>query len=119
MKILKNYSLLCLKFIIFLLIGSLINSIFYFYLFSKNTVNIISIIYLSLVIFNFSYKMGRKANSKGLIVGLKLGLLFVLNLSLINIILNGFKFNLIQILYYLILISISIIASIIGINKKK
>lgn len=111
--------MLCLKFFIFFMIGSLITSVLYYFLVSQKVVYGISVLYLGLVFFLFCYKAGKKANSKGFLVGLKIGALFVLMLFLMSLIVNGFRFKLFQFAFYLIMIGISVIGATIGINKKK
>ncbi len=119
MKYLKDYGMLCLKFFIFFMIGSLITSVLYYFLVSQKVVYVISMIYLGLVFFLFSYKAGKKANSKGFLAGLKLGGLFVGMLFLMSLVVNGFHFKLFQFAFYFIMVGISVVAATLGINKKK
>ena len=62
--------------------------------------------------------MGKKANKKGYLEGLKLGILFSIIILIINLILAE-GINIKDIIFYLILTISSIFGSMIGINLKK
>lgn len=113
---LKNIAFAFLSIIIFIFLLTLLN---YFNIINFNITKIISIIslYLSLII--TGYLIGTKAKEKGYLVGIKYGSLFMVIILLINLIILKNKFNLISILYYLLIIIFSTIGSILGIQKKK
>lgn len=63
--------------------------------------------------------IGLKSKEKGYIEGLKIGLISIFILMILSIILYKTNINSKNIIYYLILLSSSILGSMIGINKKK
>ena len=119
MKYLKKLAISFLITIISLLtllfIATILN---YFNLFSYKVTHIsITIIPIISLILGGLY-MGKKANKKGYLEGLKLGFLFSIIVLIINIIL-GETINFKDIIFYLILIMSTIFGSMIGINLKK
>ncbi len=61
--------------------------------------------------------IGKNSTQKGLIEGLKFGIAFILIIILLNIILKN-NIQLKQFIYYIVILFISSIGSILGINKK-
>ena len=119
MKYIKKYGKGILSLIIFILIASLIISIFnYTHIFysraSETCIFILMILFFSIT--GFIY--GKKAPSKGYLEGLKVGAIFIFFLILINLLFFQNHFSLERILYYVVLILSSIFSSMIGINKK-
>lgn len=119
MKYLKDYGMTLLKFLGFLIGGSLIISLFYYLLFSTKVVNIVSFVYMTLLFFTFGYKTGTKAENRGFVAGLKIGLLLLLVLIFFNLIFYQTSFKLIRVIYYLVLLFASVVGATIGINRKK
>ena len=64
-----------------------------------------------------SYTLGKASNNKGYIEGLKYGTLWIVILIVINLVTKSVTW--ITILYLVIILSVSIFSSILGINKKK
>lgn len=64
-----------------------------------------------------SYYLGSKVTKQGYLEGVKLGLMVLLSIFLIRIILSK-GLNIYLFIYYLSIIVISVIGSILGINKK-
>lgn len=116
MKSIQKYGILLGKFIAFLLGGSIIISVLYYFLVSSKVVSVLSFIYLILLFFIFGIMEGKKANAKGFLVGLKTGLLFIAILFFIHFFFANFK--LMTLFYYLLLLFASILGSTIGINTK-
>lgn len=112
---LKNLGYTFLILIISTIILTILN---YTNILKTNALNIISIIFLFISIFIGSYLTGKKANKKGYIEGIKFGSIIMVIILLINLIIFKNKFHLISILYYLTIIFISMIGSIVGITKK-
>lgn len=113
-KILKPIIL----FFIILITGTLIITIInYFNILNNKLISIIKFLLPTTSIFISSYNLGKISDKLGYLEGLKLGSIIITTFILLTILLN--KFNLKSILYYLILLLISIIGSMIGINKKK
>lgn len=119
MKYLKKYGVILLKFLGFLVVGSLFISVLYYFLFSTKVVQILSFIYLLLVFFLFGYKGGKKAENKGFLAGLKIGGLFLLVLFVLNLIVTGFRFKTTSFIYYFLLLIVSVLGAMFGINTKK
>ncbi len=119
MKLVKEYGMTFLKFLGFLLGGSLVISILYYFFFSSKVVTILGMIYLIILFLLFGFKAGKRTEAKGFVAGLKMGLFLVVSLFLINLIFyhSGFKF--VRIIYYFILLFSSILGATIGINTKK
>lgn len=78
-----------------------------------------------LLIFNiilfsvYGYKAGKKTNKKGFIEGLITGSIFIVILLLLSLIIFHKSLTLSTLFYYLSLITISMVSSIIGRNKKE
>ncbi len=118
MDTIKKYGLLGGKFLLCFLIGSIILSIFNYFLFSSKISHTIGFIYLLLIVIILSFQTAKKSDSRGIITGLKNGFLFIFILFLINIILYQSPFKFLRIVYYLILLFASILGAIAGVNNK-
>ena len=64
------------------------------------------------------FMVGKKSDKKGWLSGIEIGLIITIILLIINLLFNKTA-TIKLILYYIVLISISTLSSIIGINKKK
>lgn len=113
------YGLSLLKFLGFLLGGSIVISILYYFLFSTKFVNVLSFVYMVFVFFLFGYKAGKKTENRGFLAGIKIGLLLLLVLILFNLLFFQTKFQIIRVIYYMVLVFASVVGSTIGINRKK
>lgn len=113
---LKNIGYTFLLFLISTLLLTLLN---YTGLLTGKLLNILSTLLLFLSIFIISIFIGRKANKKGYIEGIKFGSIIMILILLINLLIFKNKFHLISILYYLLIIFISMVGSILGITKRK
>ena len=116
MKIL-NYLKSILYFLIPLFTLLLISSIFYYFdLLSNDTFRYLKLIILIISCFLGVFKIGKLSFQKGYLNGIILGSIIVLLFFLITLITKNFK--LYNIIYYLIIIIVTTIGSILGINKK-
>lgn len=109
-----GYSLL------FLILSSFIITFFSYFNFINETV--LTILEISLPIISFfiaGILIGRKANKKGYLEGLKVSLLMIVFIFLFNLLAFGEMINLKNALSFLIWIASSMFGSIIGINKSK
>lgn len=79
-------------------------------------INKLGIILTALSFFIISAKASNEQMGKGYILGLKLGLSFIIFLIIINLILFQSKFNLDRFIYYIILISSGILGGSFGKN---
>ena len=101
-----------------LIISSIIITIFnYFNVINWIVVKIIFLFIPIISIFIGSYRLGKLSNEKGYIEGIKYGLIWVILFVIICLICKVFDWT--SIIYYFILLFISILGSILGINKKK
>lgn len=104
--------------LLYLLLGSILNSIFYLYTNMSYNVNcLILFIWSAIGLFVINFLNGKRTNQKGYLEGLKLGGLVILLFFIISLFTKDF-ISLSKIIYYGVLILISIIASSIGINFK-
>lgn len=119
MNILKKYDYI-FKYILFILIATIITTIINIIIpLNKNTNQIITFIYMLIYSFILGIKKGLKSNEKAYLEGLKLGIIETLILYSLSIITLDFRISIKRILYYLIIITITTLGSIIGINKKR
>lgn len=119
MKLLKKYKYI-LNFIIYLLISTTILTILnLIFNFSSNTTNVLCLIFTSLYSIISGIKIGKITESKAYKEGLKKGLIYILIMYIIGSLFFTFKLPLKRIIYYLIILTCTILGSIIGINKKK
>ncbi len=120
MKQLKHYGKVLLLFtgssIILSLLLSLLN---YCNIFIGKTTHIILIFYMICMTFYIGYSSGKLAEKKGYLEGLKIGGILILSLIFINMIFFWSPFTISRIIYYMILLIVSIVSAMIGINKKK
>lgn len=119
MKYVKEYGISLLKFLGFLLGGSILLSLLYYFLLPTKVINVFAILYMVLVFFFFGLSSGKRCTSKGFIAGLKIGLLLLLVLILLNVLFYQSGFKIIRILYYMALLFSSVIGATIGINTQK
>jgi len=113
---LKNIGYVFVGLLISTLIITILN---YFGILNGGLLKGISIFSSLLSIFIGGYLTGKKANKKGYLEGIKFGSIIMILILLFNLILFKNKFAIINILYYLSLIFISTIGSMIGIIRKK
>lgn len=101
-----------------ILISTILITIFnYFNILSGIPLKIIMLLIPLVAIFIGSFKIGKISDKKGYIEGMKYGLIWIVLLLIINLITK--KFTIISIIYYIILLLVSAIAGVLGINKKK
>lgn len=102
-----------------ILIGSciIITILNYFNIVMDSVLKIIELLIPIISIFVGSYILGKNSNNKGYIEGLKYGIAWIILFLIINLISKNFTY--LSLIYYLILIIIAIVSSIIGINKRR
>ena len=88
----------------------------YFNIINGNILKIIFLFISIIGIFIGSYKIGKVSNQKGYVNGIKYGSIWVILFLIINLIIKSF--TLLSIVYFVILMFISILGSILGINNK-
>ena len=102
-----------------ILIGStiVITILNYFNILMGNVLKITELLIPIISIFIGSYILGKSSNNKGYIEGLKYGIAWIILFLIINLISKNFTY--LSLIYYLIIIIIAIVSSIIGINRRK
>ena len=117
-KYLKYLKSLLYIVIPLLILNIIISVLYYFDLLSSNAFNIsrLSILLLSVLIGGFN--IGKSSKEKGYIEGLKLGILIIVFMFIFSLILKS-SFSISKFLYYIVIIIVSILGSMIGINKRK
>lgn len=116
---LKYFGLFCIFIIVIALITSLINLTGI----KSITISKLSVILTAISFFIVSLLASNKTKERGIILGLKLGLSFIITLILINLIIFKSPFNIDRLIYYIILLASSLLGGSIGknikLNKKK
>ena len=90
----------------------------YFDIMSSKIVSIFKILIPIISLFIGGFIIGTRSNNKGLLEGLKLGLIFLFLDIIITALIFNAKFEIKYLLFYTIILMSSIFGSIIGINKK-
>lgn len=112
--LLKGLLFFFIPFVILLLV---INTFYYFDIFSNNIIKYLKIIIVLLSSIISGFYIGYNSKDKGYLNGIKFSLIIVFLFFLSNLFISKFKF--ITIIYYLIIITVITIGSMIGINKKE
>lgn len=116
---LKNLGKSFLYIISILFISTILITILnYFNIFGSKLVTFFKIVIALISMFIGGYIMGKNANQKGWLEGLKLGFIILAILVLINYLILRQSFDIRNLVYYLILLSSTIFGSMIGISKK-
>lgn len=119
MTYLKLYGKRFLYTILSLFISlSLLTLLYYFDIIGENLFNILKVIILLFNIFISNYILGKKAQNKGFLEGIKFGSIIIITLFLLTI-LTSSAIRIRLILYYIIIMITSIFGGIVGISKKK
>lgn len=114
-KYLKFFGFNILSIIIFTFILTIFN---YFELINNNIINVFKLIIVLLSIFINSYILGKNSKSKGYLEGLKFGIIFIIFILVYNLLFIK-VFSIKILIYYILILITSIVASTIGINRKK
>ena len=120
MKYLKKLGFSFLYIIGTILISTFIITLLnYFNIISDKVISIFKILIPILSLFIGGFYIGKRSNNKGYLEGLKLGLIFSIFLLIFNFLAFSNSFKLKYLLFYIIIITSSILGSMIGINRKK
>ena len=112
---LKYFGIFFLVIITIAIITSLINLTGI----NSSTINKLSIVLTAISFFAIAAIASHKTKERGFIIGLKLGISFVLLLLIINLIVFRSSFNIDRLIYYTILILSGILGGSFGKNIKK
>ena len=111
---LKYFGLFCIFIIVIAIITSLINLTGI----KSITISKLSVILTAISFFIISLLASHKTNERGIVLGLKLGLSFIIILTLINLIVFKSPFNIDRLIYYIILLASSLLGGSLGKNLK-
>ena len=111
---LKYFGLFCIFIIVIAIITSLINLTGI----KSVTISKLSVILTALSFFIISVLASNKTKERGIVLGLKLGLSFIIILILVNLIVFKSPFNIDRLIYYIILLASSLLGGSIGKNIK-
>lgn len=112
-----KYSLVSLILIFVLLLFT--STLYYFDIIGSSAINYLRLLIIFFVLFFTSYILGKNTEKNGYLAGLKFGLVDILIFFLISILAFRSDFKIRIILYDIILLAISVLGSMIGINKSK
>lgn len=101
-----------------IILSILINALNYINILNQNTYKILIITSSSIATLLGTYYLGTQTKQKGYLEGIKYGII-ITTLFITLALITKQNINIESILYYLILITTSIIGSMIGINRKK
>lgn len=116
MNLLNYLKSLLYFFIPFLSIIFIITLLYYFDFINTNLMKYLKLITIIISCFISGLKIGKLSNNKGYLKGLILSLEIIFIFFIISLIFKNINWY--QIIYYIIIILITTIASMIGINKK-
>lgn len=112
----KIGKVLLITFSSIIVLGLLLNTLYYFDIISNNIYNIMKMVIVLLTLFINALILGKNTDKYGILEGLKLGASFLLVMMIIKVITNN-AFDIRTVIYSLIIILTTSIGSIIGINK--
>lgn len=119
MKKIKVYIKSVLFSLLFMLLSLLfLSTLYYFDILKSGLVTYLRPIIILLITFISSYQLGKKAIKNGYLEGIKFGAILIFSFIAISIIFFNSSIRLRIILYDIIIMSVSILGSMIGINKK-
>lgn len=120
MKYLKKLGISFIYILTSLLLLTFITTLFsYFNILNDKITSIIKILIPIICMLLGGFYIGRKSSKKGFLEGLKLGIIFSIALIIFNYLALNNSFKIKYLLFYIILITSSVLGSMIGINKKK
>lgn len=104
--------------ILIILIGTIFITIFnYFNIVGNNFIKILSLILPLIALGYAGFKLGKLSSKHGYLEGIKIGVIFVILITIINLIFNDINWY--NVIYYFLIIVSAVLGSMIGINKKK
>ena len=117
-----NYLKKLGKFILFtlisiILLGLMLNALYYFDIISNNVYNIMKMVIILVILFINSLLLGKNSSKYGIVEGLKLGAIFLLFMVIIKLIIKS-PFDIRTFIYSIIILLTTSIGAVIGINKK-
>ena len=93
--------------------------LYYFNIINIKTLNIIIPLLIIISMLFGGIYIGKKANKKGYLEGLKVGIIIIILFLITNYFAYKLKINSKTLLYYILLLIVTTMGSMLGINKKK
>jgi len=115
MKYLKAFGIVIIASIVITLISS---SLCYQNIISNKTNDVIKIIAIIMPAFISGLYIGKNSTNKGYLEGIKVGSITVLFLLMLSYLGFNNGFSITKVIYYLLIFMLTVIGSIVGINKK-
>lgn len=120
MGLLKKYGKFLGLILGIIIISSLLVSLLsLFDFFSSNIATILNIIIIATTTFTFSFINGKWAERRGYLAGAKIGVMIILTFFLISLIFFKVNLKLPLLIYYLIILGVSIVGGMMGMSTKK
>lgn len=119
MNYLKYLKTLIYILIPIIILNLIISLLYYFNIIGDSTANYIKLIIVTLSMLISGIYIGSKANKKGWLEGLKIGIGTIIILFIISYLAFDQGINYKTLIYYFIIVISSILGSMIGINKRK
>lgn len=111
----KFYIIVLASFMIYLLTST---ALCFFTNISAKVFQVLNLLVMCILFFIFGFKRGKKVSSKGLLNGIKIGLILVLIFYILKLIFVNSKLFDASLIYYLVLILCSGFGGALGVNKK-
>ena len=101
-----------------LILGLLLNTLYYFDIVNNNIYNIMKMLIVLVTLFVSALFFGKSSLKYGIVEGLKLGAIFLLVMVILKTITNS-PFDIRTIIYSIIILLTTSVGAVIGINKKE
>lgn len=101
-----------------IILGLVLNTLYYFDIINNNVYNIMKMIIVLIVLFINAFFLGKESLKYGIVEGLKLGAFFLLIMFVLKLIINS-GFDIRTLIYTFIILLTTSLGAIIGINKKE
>lgn len=101
-----------------LILGLLLNTLYYFDIVNNNIYNIMKMVIVLICLFVNAFLLGKGSLKYGFVEGLKLGAIFLLVMVILKTITNS-PFDIRTIIYSIIILLTTSVGAVIGINKKE
>lgn len=119
MEKIKKYSIsVGITMGLILIFSFFINLLNYFDLLNNSVYKIILIMCSAICVFTGSYILGKKGENKGYLEGIKFGIIMIIIFYIVSVLSFDYKISLSNLIYYLVILMISSVGAIFGINKK-
>ena len=101
-----------------IILGFILTTLYYFDIISNNIYNIMKMIIVLLSLFINAFFLGKNSSKYGLVEGLKLGAIVLIIMFIMKIFTSS-SFDIRTVIYSIIILLTTSIASVIGINRKE